>query len=126
MTQKEPVLVNGTVAALFAALTPVLVYFGVNASSLGRWGSLVGAAATLLLAVWHLFSARSKVTPVQGVSLIVQLEGDAQKVLAALKAAETPAPVSVPTDPVPPVPRSSQQHAPPCPRCERLGPPAPT
>ena len=84
---KEPVLLNGTFAALFAALTPVLVNFGISASSVGRYGSFAGAAATVVLTFWHLFSARSKVTPVKGGSLVVHVEGEAANAFAALKGA---------------------------------------
>lgn len=63
MTTNQPVLVNGSAAAVGAALVPVLIDVGVNADAAGRAGSFVGAALAVILVGWHLFSARSKVTP---------------------------------------------------------------
>lgn len=64
MTNNQPVLTNGSAAAAGAALVPILIEVGVNADAAGRAGSFVGAGLALVLVVWHLFSARSKVTPV--------------------------------------------------------------
>lgn len=64
MKSNEPVLLNGTAASIAAAATPVLIYAGVQSDQAGRYGSLVGAIFAFVLLLWHLFSARSKVTPV--------------------------------------------------------------
>lgn len=100
MATNQPVLFNGTAASISAAVTPLLIAAGVQSDGAGRVGSFIGAAAFVLLAVWHLFSARSKVTPVanpkgfDGIPLVSILE-------AALEHgnAEGPAPAPVESAP---------------------------
>lgn len=64
MKTNEPVITNGSAAAVGAALVPVLIEAGVQSEAAGRAGSFVGASLAFVLVCWHLWSARSKVTPV--------------------------------------------------------------
>jgi len=60
----QPVLTFGSAAGAGAALSVLLVQAGLDADAAGRWGALACAAATFGLAVWSLFAARARVTPV--------------------------------------------------------------
>lgn len=104
MTSTEPVLLNGSAAAIAAAATPLLIEAGVNANGAGRIGTFVGAGAMLILGIWHLFSARSKVSP---------LEKVAQAALAVETTLEELVPVAAPNTPTPaPAAPESAQQAP--------------
>lgn len=57
----EPVVVHSIITAACAALTPVLVKYGLDSNAVaGAMGAIVSAA----FAVWSVLRARSKVTPV--------------------------------------------------------------
>lgn len=63
--QNEPVAVNGIVAVLTAALTPVLARWGIDASGTGQIVGLAGAVIAAGVSVWRIVAARSKVSPVK-------------------------------------------------------------
>lgn len=98
MRTNEPVLFNGTAASLSAAITPLLIAAGVQSDGAGRIGSFIGAAAFVLLTVWHLYSGRSKATPVanpkgiDGIPLVSILDAALEHPNANAEA-PTPAPV---------------------------------
>jgi hypothetical protein len=62
----EPVAVNGAIAIVTAALTPILLQFGLSSTDAAQVCGLVGAAITGAVSVYSLIRARSKVTPVKG------------------------------------------------------------
>lgn len=62
--QSEPVVVQGVIAILAAAFTPILLKFGIDAGGAATIFSSIGALATAALSAWSLSHARSKVTPV--------------------------------------------------------------
>lgn len=98
MTTEQPVLVNGSAAAVGAALVPVLVDLGVQGDGAAKIGSFVGSFLALILVGWHLYSARSKVTP-----LVNPKDNDGNALISVVQAAvehatanaEAPAPAAV-------------------------------
>lgn len=92
----EPVLINGVMAIIAAVLTPLLTKYGIDADGTAKILGLVAAFITAALAVFGIFQARSKVTPV------VAPKTDTGVPLVPTPAVAPVAPIVPPVPPAPP------------------------